>query len=64
MFKAIQTPNDIIDVMNELDNANKLFFDEKLDGYNSEETQHEILKVITCTGLGFTCDNVMMLMKY
>lgn len=53
---TIQSKNDVIDIANDLKNANSLFFEilnNKLDGYNSNEVQEEILKAVTCTSDGF-----------
>ena len=49
---TVQTIKDIIDIPNELNNTDKLFFEvlnKKLDGYNSIQTQEEILKAMNCT---------------
>lgn len=51
-FWTVQTIKDIIDIPNELNNTDKLFFEilnKKLDGYNSVQTQAEILKAMNCT---------------
>ena len=53
---TVQTENDVIDIWNDLKNADKLFFEilnVKLDGYNLDETQKEILKAVTCVENGF-----------
>ncbi|QQN88377.1 hypothetical protein IAQ69_01425 [Acinetobacter variabilis] len=49
---TVQTIKDIIDIPNELNNTDKLFFEvlnKKLDGYNSVQTQAEILKAMNGT---------------
>jgi len=49
---TVQTIKDIIDIPNELNNTDKLFFEvlnRKLDGYNSVQTQTEILKAMNGT---------------
>lgn len=49
---TVQTIKDIIDIPNELNNTDKLFFEvlnKKLDGYNSVQTQTEILKAMNGT---------------
>ena len=52
---TVQTANDVIDIANDLKNADKLFLqllNTKLEGYTSDETQNEILKSITCVDGG------------
>lgn len=49
---TVQTIKDIIDIPNELNNTDKLFFEvlnKKLDSYNSVQTQAEILKAMNGT---------------
>ncbi|MGE8625662.1 hypothetical protein [Acinetobacter schindleri] len=49
---TVQTIDDIIDIPNDLKNTDKLFFEvlnKKLEGYNSIQTQEEILKAMNCT---------------
>ena len=46
---TVQTIKDIIDIPNELNNTDKLFFEvlnKKIEGYNSVQTQAEILKAM------------------
>lgn len=52
---TVQTANDVIDIANDLINADKLFFgilNIKLEGYASDETQQEILKAIGSVDTG------------
>lgn len=52
---TVQTKDDAVDIPNDIPNTDKLFFEvfnEKLDGYTSDETQAEILQAMTCTGFG------------
>ena len=49
---TVQTIKDIIDIPNELNNTDKLFFEvlnKKIEGYNSVQTQAEILKAMNGT---------------
>lgn len=47
---TVQAVNGNMDIRNDLENTDKLFFDvfkEKLDGYSADETQREILNAMT-----------------
>ncbi|TQR65935.1 hypothetical protein [Acinetobacter sp. RF14B] len=53
---TIQNKTGGINIYNNLKNAEKLFFEVlniKLDGYNSDQTQQEILKAMGCVDTGF-----------
>ncbi|AOA58909.1 hypothetical protein [Acinetobacter larvae] len=53
---TIQKKDGGINIYNDIKNADILFFkilNEKLDGYNSDETQHEILKALGCIETGY-----------
>ena len=53
---TIQNKTGGINIYNDTKNANKLFLEvlnTKLDGYNSDKTQHEILKAMGCVDTGF-----------
>lgn len=52
----IQNKTGGINIYNDLKNADKLFFEvlnTKLEGYNSDQTQQEILKAMGCVDTGF-----------